>query len=215
MFQGIPQMSTEIAKFLLTTSFITAAPVSAETLVAGATYFDSLPTFDEVHDLTSIHDDQDISVLTDTGHIKQVKVDTTVVVLLSGTIPEEPAEFRFLSGPTTFWTFTKNITDLNQPIVVATPSPTPTSTSTSITSAAPSPTPTPIPVIVASGPSPTATPKATPTPAKATTKRRKHESDNPPDDDNGRRIWHKVNGKWKWYDKPVKRALPVEPQTNQ
>jgi hypothetical protein len=194
-------MSAEIAKLLLTATCLTAAPLCAETLVAGATYFDSLPTLAEVRELSAQHDDESIAILTENGHIKQTKSDMTVVILLSGSIPEEPAEFRFLNGPTTFWTFTKNVTGLSQPIATETPTPTP--------------------VIVASSPSPSATPEVTPTPtpAKAMAKRtpHKHESDNPPDDDNGRRIWHKVNGKWKWYDKPkpVRRALPVEPQTTQ
>jgi hypothetical protein len=44
---------------------------------------------------------------------------------------------------------------------------------------------------------------------------RRQENLSPLDDDNGRRIWHQVDGQWKWYPAnrhhvPVKKALPVQ-----
>jgi len=114
-----------------------------------------------------------------------------IILLTSGSTPEDPAEFRFLNGPTTYWTLTKNVTALSRPIP----------------SSPPVPTPTP-------------TPEATPPPTESPTPdskhyQRKNETNAPFDDDNGRRIWHKVNGKWKWYlanrhHVLVKKALPPD-----
>ena len=116
-----------------------------------------------------------------------------IVVLLSGSTPDDPAEFRFLNGPTTYWTLTRNVANLTRPIETSTPVPTATRTL--------EPKPTPVPTE-----SPTPTSKHY---------QRKHKSNAPFDDDNGRRIWHQVDGKWKWYpankhDVPVKKALPVD-----
>jgi hypothetical protein len=132
-----------------------------------------------------------------------------IVVLLSGSTPEDPAEFRFLNGPTTYWTLTRNVANLTRPIESSTPVPTATPTL--------KPKPTPVP---AESPTPTLIPKPTPVPTESPTPtskhyRRKHGSNAPFDDDNGRRIWHQVDGKWKWYsakkhDVPVKKALPVD-----
>jgi hypothetical protein len=65
--------------------------------------------------------------------------------------------------------------------------------------AKPTATSTPAPT-----PRPTATPKPTPVPTESPTPTskqnyRQHESNTPFDDDNGKRIWHQVDGKWKWY----------------
>ena len=59
---------------------------------------------------------------------------------------------------------------------------------------------------------PTPTPEQLPTPA-ARPRVREPESNDPTDDDNGRRIWHKVNGRWKWHPanrKPVNKAPSTE-----
>jgi len=183
-----------VAKFLFIALFITSAPVFADTLVAGSVYFDSVQTLNEVNKLSAQHDNEGIAKLTENGHIsKQTGGEMDIVVLLSGSTPDDPAEFRFLNGPTTYWTLTRNVANLTRPIEASTPVPTATRTL--------EPKPTPVPT---ESPAPT-----------SKHNQRKHESNAPFDDDNGRRIWHQVDGKWKWYpankhDVPVKKALPVE-----
>ena len=170
--------------------FITAVPVFADTLAAGAVYFDSVQTFNEVVKLSVQHDNEGIAKLIDNGHIKnQIGDEKNIVVLTTGSTPESPAEFRFVDGPTTYWTVTKNITGIAKPLPTATPAPTPES---------------------ASPPSPT--PAESPTPINKNG-RLQNESDAPLDDDNGRRIWHRVDGKWKWYPArrqhaPLKQTAP-------
>ena len=189
------------ATFVITTSifvalFITSVPVFADTLVVGSVYFDSEQTLKEVINLSAQHDNEGIAKLIQNGHISdQTREEKDIVVLISGSTPESPAEFRFLNGPTTYWTMTKNVANLAKPIPTPTPLPTPTST--------PVPTPTP---------APTESPTPTPT---SEHHRRQHESNAPFDDDNGQRIWHQVDGKWKWYPAnrhhlPVKKALPAD-----
>ena len=197
-----------VEKFLFIASFITSVPVFADTLLGGSVYFDSLQTLSEVNKLSAQHDNDGIAKLAENGHIRpQIATDVDVVVLLSGTTPEDPAEFRFLNGPTTYWTLTKNVANLSKPIAVSTPTPGP------IAVATPLPTATPT---LASAPAPTESPTAT-----YKHYQRQHESNAPFDDDNGRRIWHKVDGKWKWYlankhPAPAKKAIPADetPHTN-
>ncbi|MBV8214558.1 MAG: hypothetical protein JOZ08_15200 [Verrucomicrobia bacterium] len=196
-----------VAKFFFITSFITSAPAFADTLLTGSVYFDSLQTLREVNKLSAQHDNDGIAKLAENGHIRpQIATDMDIVVLLSGTIPEDPAEFRFLDGPTTYWTLTKNVANLSKPIAVSTPTP------RRIAAATPLPTATPT---LESPPERTESPTAT-----SKHYQRKHESDAPFDDDNGRRIWHKVDGKWKWYlaskhSAAAKKAVPAgdTPQT--
>ena len=182
-----------ITRSLFIAFFITSAPVFADTLVVGSVYFDSEQTLKEVINLSTLHDNEGIAKLIQNGHISdQTREEKDIVVLISGSTPESPAEFRFLNGPTTYWTVTKNVTNLAKPLPTSTPVPTPTST------------PTPAP-----------TESATPAPT-SEHHRRQHESNAPFDDDNnGRRIWHQVDGKWKWYPAnsrhvPVKKALPPD-----
>ena len=197
-----------VAKFLFIASFITSVTVFAETLLVGSVYYDSLQTLTEVNKLSAQHDNDGIAKLAENGHIRpQIATDMDIVVLLSGTTPEDPAEFRFLNGPTTYWTLTKNVANLSKPIAVSTPTPGP------IAVATPWPTATPT---LESVPAPTESPRAT-----SKHYQRQHESNAPFDDDNGRRIWHKVDGKWKWYlankhPAAEKKGLPAgeTPHTN-
>ena len=139
-------------------------------------YFDSEHTLKEVITLSAQHDNEGIAKLIKNGHISdRTREEMDIVVLLSGSTPESPAEFRFLNGPTTYWTVTKNVTTFAKRV----PTPTPEST-----------------------PPPT----ASPTPKQHN---RQNEGNAPSDDDNGKRIWHQVDGKWKWYP-ANKRHLPVK-----
>ena len=188
-----------VAKLLFIASFITSVPAFADTLLQGSVYFDSLQTLSEVNKLSAQHDNDGIAKLAENGHIRpQIATDMDIVVLLSGTTPEDPAEFRFLNGPTTYWTLTKNVANLTKPIAVSTPTSEP---------------------IAAASPLPTATPTLESETTESPTETSKHyhrqrESNASSDDDNGRRIWHKVDGKWKWYlankhPGAAKKALPA------
>jgi hypothetical protein len=181
-----------ITKSLFVALFITSIPALADTLLVGSVYFDSVQTFNEVIRLSAEHDNEGIAKLIENGHVSnKTDADIDIVVLTSGSTPESPAEFRFLNGPTTYWTLTSNVTNFTRPISSSTPVPTPTPT-----------------------PEPTGVPSESPTPT-AKHHQRQHESNAPFDDDNGQRIWHRVEGKWKWYPAnkhhiPVKKALPPD-----
>ena len=174
-------------------------PVFADTLLVRSVYFDSMQTLNEVIELSARHDNEGIAKLINSGHISsQTATEMDIVVLALGSTPDSPAEFRFLNGPTTYWTLTKNVTNLAKPIATPTPTPTPTPAST-----------LPTPAV-----EPTPTAAESPTPALKQSHRRK-ENLSPLDDDNGRRIWHQVDGQWKWYPAnrhqvPVKKALPAD-----
>jgi hypothetical protein len=173
-----------ITKSLFIALFLTSVPVFADTLVVGSMYFDSEQTLKEVINLSAQHDNEGIAKLIQNGHISDLtREEKDIVVLISGSTPESPAEFRFLNGPTTYWTLTKNVTNFAKPIPTPTPLPTPTPEST---------------------PLPTETPKPS-----SKQHNRQPENNAPFDDDNGKRIWHQVDGKWKWYP-ANKRQVPVK-----
>src|ERR1700737_2227168 len=159
-----------IAKFLFIALFITSVPVFADTLVVGSVYFDSVQTLKEVIKLSAQHDNEGIAKLIENGHISnQTGEKMDIVVLTSGSTPESPAEFRFLNGPTTYWTLTRNVTHVAKPITIT---------------------------------APVSTPAGKPAASLSTTSkhhRRRNESNAPLDDDNGQRIWHRVDGKRKSY----------------
>jgi hypothetical protein len=182
-----------ITKSLFIAFLLVCTPVFADTLLNRSVYFDSMQTLNEVIELSAQHDNEGIAKLINSGHISsQTATEMDIVVLVMGSTPESPAEFRFLNGPTTYWTLTKNVTNLTKPIATPTPTPTPTT---------PAVEPTPIAA-------------ESPTPAVRQSHRRQ-ESLSPLDDDNGRRIWHQVDGQWKWYPAnrhhvPVKKASPAD-----
>jgi hypothetical protein len=179
--------SLPVATFVLTRTLflallMTSAPAFADTLIVGAVYFDSEETFNQVINLSSQHDNEGIAKLIKNGHISdRTQEDQDIVVLTSASTPDSPTEFRFLNGPTTFWTLAKNVT--NSPKFLLTPTPVPLST--------PSPLSTP-------------TPESTPIPTEALTPSSKQHTrqrgiNTRFDDDNDKRIWHQVDGEWKWY----------------
>jgi len=181
-----------ITKSLFIALFLTSVPVLADTLVVGSMYFDSEQTLKEVINLSAQHDNEGIAKLIQNGHISDLtREEKDIVVLISGSTPESPAEFRFLNGPTTYWTLTKNVTNFAKPIPTPTPLPTPTST-------------------------PESTPLPTETPKPSSKQHNRQPENNAPfDDDIGKRIWHQVDGKWKWYPTnsrhvPVKKASPPD-----
>jgi hypothetical protein len=159
-----------VNKSLFVAFFITSVPVLADTLAIGTVYFDSAQTLQEVIKLSARGDNDSIAKLIDNGHIsKQTADEVDIVVLASGSTPESPAEFRFLNGPTTFWTLTRNVTHVAKPITIT---------------------------------APVSTPAGKPAASLTLTSkhhRRRNESNAPLDDDNGQRIWHRVDGKGKSY----------------
>jgi hypothetical protein len=171
--------------------FLLSGSVFADTLVSGSIYFDSQETLKEVVKLSAAKDNESILKLINDGHVsQQTNTDKDIVVLTIGLTSDSPAEFRFVNEPATYWTLTKFVSKE----VAAGPTPTPTPEQTA---------------------APAATPEAMATPTEKTEKRhwRESENNNPLDDDHGRRVWHKVDGRWKWYPvnrKPVKKALPPD-----
>jgi hypothetical protein len=181
-------MQVMITKSLFIALCITSVPVFADTLEVGTVYFDSEETLNKVIKLSAQHDNDAIAkLINQNGHVRnQTETDTNIIVLTTGSTPESPAEFRFVNGATTYWTLTKYVADVARPIPDSTPVPTPT--------------PEPVPVH---------------TESPTTHHSRLHESNSPFDDDNGQRIWHQVDGKWKWYPAnrhhvTVKKALPPD-----
>src|ERR1700731_3173612 len=115
-----------VNKSLFVAFFITSVPVLADTLAIGTVYFDSAQTLQEVIKLSAQGDNDSIAKLIDNGHIsKQTADEVDIVVLASGSTPESPAEFRFLNGPTTFWTLTRHVTHVAKPITITAPVSTP------------------------------------------------------------------------------------------
>jgi hypothetical protein len=189
-----------LSKFCLLTLFATSGPLFADTLLSGSIYFDSQKTLEEVVKLSVAKDNESILKLINSGHIsQQTEATKEIVILTTGLTSESPAEFRFTSEPTTYWTLTKFVTR----DAVAEPTPTPAPEQSSTPAETPERTSTP-------------TPAETPERASTRTERRhlRESKDNDPtDDDNGQRVWHKVDGRWKWYPadrKPVRKALPPD-----
>jgi hypothetical protein len=182
-------MPVMVAQFLFIALWITSVSVFADTLEGGTVYFDSEETLNEVIKLSAQHDNESIARLIQNGQVRnQTSADTNIIILTTGPTPESPAEFRFVNGSTTYWTLTKYVTNDTRLVPEATPVATPT--------LAPQPTP-----VHAGSPTIHHT--------------RPHESNSPFDDDNGQRIWHLVDGKWKWYPAnrhhvTVKKALPPD-----
>jgi hypothetical protein len=185
------------ATFVIIALFITSTRAFADTLVAGSVYFDSEQTLKEVINLSEQHDNEGIAKLIKNGHVSnQTGTEMDIAVLISGSTPESPAEFRFLNEPTTYWTLTRHIAHFTRPIATSAPVPTPT----------PTPEPKPLPTE-----SPTLTSKHY---------GRQHESNATFDDDNGQRVWRQVDGKWKLYPAnkhhvPVKKASSSQTSTAQ
>jgi hypothetical protein len=164
-------------KSLFIALFITSGPVFADTLVVGTVYFDSAQILQEVIKLSAQGDNNGLAKLIENGHIsKPTEDEVNIVILATGSTPESPAEFRFLNGPTTFWTLTRNVTSVGKPILTSTPVP-----------------------------RPTAVPAAS-----LTLTSRRHQRQHgitAPLDDNGQRLSHRVNDKWKGY--PANRDAPA------
>src|ERR1700722_20895676 len=184
-----------ITKTLFIALFMISAPAFADTLGVGAVYFDSEQTLNEVVKLSLQHDNEGIAKLIENGHVSsRTGTEMDIVVLITGSTPESPAEFRFLNGPTTYWTMTKNVANFVKPIANSTPV------------APPGPEVTPVPEV---------TPGPAESPPPPTKHHRKSQSHAPSVDDGGQRVWHQVDGKWKWYPAskhhvPVKKALPPD-----
>jgi hypothetical protein len=189
-----------LSTFCLITLFALSTPLFADTLLGGSIYFDSEKTLEEVVKLSAAKDNESILKLINNGHVSQQSEATKdIVILTTGSTSESPAEFRFASEPTTYWTLTKFVT--RETVVEPTPIPPPEQ----------SPTP-------AATPERSSAPTPAEAPERAFTRSERHhlrnsEDNAPADDDNGQRIWHKVDGQWKWYPahrKSMRKALPPD-----
>ena len=199
MQDALLQRSMKLFAILFLMMLVPAA--RGDMLVAGATYYDSENTLLEVQDLTRKKDNEGLLRLAGTNHVSDpVTQDRPIEILSRGNTPSSPAEFRFLDGPTTYWTQSKYVFDAASPV----------------SNPAPTPTPTPAPTLAI-----TPTPTPTPKPAEKIAKR------TPKEDPENDVVWHEVDGHMRWYNprihhpqefksKPKKRvrvlrAQPVEP----
>lgn len=225
---------------LLLACTLAAAPALGETLLSGAIYFDSKNTLLEVQDLLKAGDTNGLALLLKGNHISdKVPKDLEVILLLS--TPEGAVEFRFANDPTTYWTYARYIT-ANASKPAANPSPPPLPVSgpkstlpadlpssliasselpssdvatppTPAPTATPTPTPTPKPRVVLVMPK--QEPEEEDTDSRPPLRRKRHAPAS--DDEEGvpesAKVWHLVNGHWKWYDRrnlhEVRRAIPV------
>jgi hypothetical protein len=190
--KSLPAAAFALTRTLFLALLITSAPAFADTLIVGSVYFDSEETFNEVISLSLQHDNEGIAKLIENGHISDpTQEDRDIVVLTNSPTPDSPTEFRFLNGPTTFWTLANNITNLPKPLPTATPAP----RSTPAPLSTPSPLSTPTPQ-----PTPESTPLTTKTlPPSSQQHNRQRVNNTRFDDDHDKRIWRQVDGKWKWY----------------
>jgi len=171
----------------------TVCSTLSETLLQGAVYFDSRETLSQIQAFAARKANVEIERLIGEGRVsKPTQADQEVKVTLSGNSPTSPAEFSFNANPaTTYWTLSKFIVVYNR---------------------IPSPALAPTPKVQAA-PEPNEPNESAPTPKPKHRHRSKElASDGKPDSDGGRKIWHKVDGQWKWYPanrKPeVRRAIP-------
>src|SRR5258708_17822787 len=140
-----------------------ATPGVRETVLSGATYFDSENTLLEVQQLIKEENQDGLVRLFQGNHISaKLAQNLDIILVRSGLDPESPAEFRFANNPTTYWTFSKYVSN-DVKTTSASPTPTrglPGETGFGFTpTTGPGPTPTP-----ASTPSPASTPALMPTP---------------------------------------------------
>jgi hypothetical protein len=186
--KSLPAAAFALTRTLFLALLITSAPASAETLVVGSVYFDSEETFNEVISLSLQHDNDGIAKLIENGHISdRTPEDQEIVVLTKASTPDGPTEFRFLNGPTTFWTLANNVTNLPKPLTTTTAAPRSTPAPSSTPSPLSTPTPEPKPLLTKN------------TPPASQQHNRQRVNNARFDDDHDKRIWHQVDGKWKWY----------------
>jgi hypothetical protein len=172
-----------------------------QTLLAGSQYYDSFFTLAQVVIMQAAGDKEGLAWQAEHKHAMPAPESKPIIVIAHGAEPDSPTEFYFVgSGETHLWTFSSNVL---MPEQLPKPSA--------------SPTPAPSPAAAATTPSPTPMPKPTATPiaaedAKATKRRhRAKEAGGTPEEE---KVWHQIDGKWKWYDKRyhVPRAKPVNPE---
>jgi hypothetical protein len=143
-------------------------------LVKGAIYYDSEATLREVQAYTILRDNESIKEMTKLGHISERTPSARDILVFRGDhAPKDYVEFVFADDaiPTTYWTYSRFVSDRT----------TPTPTSSSTPSATPSSTPSP-------------TPSSTVSPVGS---RSKQKTEGPP---GGHKVWHTLpDGTRKWY----------------
>jgi hypothetical protein len=201
-------------------SFLLASlsPAAQEaTLLKGAVYYDSGAALREATAYGMLNDRDSISEMEKIGHIsaptkEEVKV---VLVTVTGTLPDSPAEFTFPEDPTTYWTLAKNLSLRN---------PQPAQAEASVS---PSPSASPSPADALSDREILGMPgeeKPSPEPNRIHKKRVRPKTEDKEEADGsrfGKKIWHTVDGHRRWYyekyppqkakEETVPRATLVQP----
>jgi hypothetical protein len=204
-------------------SFLLASPLPAAqeaTLLKGAVYYDSGAALREATAYGMLNDRDSISEMEKIGHIsaptkEEIKV---VLVTVTGTLPESPAEFTFPEDPTTYWTLAKNLSLRNpQPAQAE-------------ASASPSASPSPADALSARAKSDReilgmpGEEKPSSEPDRIDKKRVRPKTEDKEEEDGsrfGKKIWHTVDGHRRWYykkyppqkakEETVPRATLVQP----
>jgi hypothetical protein len=100
----------------------------AATLMKGAVYYDSQVTYREALAFSLLKDTEALTRLVKIGHISApTDTEQDVIVLYTGSDADSPAEFSFLSGPTTYWTLSKYLLNYSKTDITPTPSASPLS----------------------------------------------------------------------------------------
>jgi hypothetical protein len=209
--------------FLCSISISSLSPAAQEaTLLKGAVYYDSGAALREATAYGMLNDRDSISEMEKIGHIsaptqEEVKV---VLVTVTGTLPDSPAEFTFTEDPTTYWTLAKNLSLRNpQPAQAE-------------ASASPSPAVSPSPADALSARAKSdreilgmpGEEKPSPEPNRIHKKRVRPKTEDKEEEDGsrfGKKIWHTVDGHRRWYyekypsrkakEETVPRATLVQP----
>jgi hypothetical protein len=195
-----------VKKTLLFWLLLLPAGAESQTLLAGKQYYKDFRTLAQVVIMNDANDEGGIKYLTKRGLIKENPENRAIVIVSIGQENDSGCEFSFPESPVLYWTFTQNVSIQNSPALTPVPV------------LIPVPISVPSVISVPDPPRPTPTPKVvTQEPAKQPTQRVAHkhreepsrrEQDDTPEKD---KVWHQVNGKWKWYDKRnyAPRAQPV------
>src|SRR5260221_2764045 len=97
---------------LFLASALAATPGLSETLLSGATYFDSENTLLEVQQLIKEENQDGLVRLFQGNHISaKLAQNLDIILLRSALDPESPPELRFANNPPTYSTFSKYVSN--------------------------------------------------------------------------------------------------------
>jgi hypothetical protein len=222
----LPLFLCSISISFLLVSLLPAAQEA--TLLKGAVYYDSGAALREATAYGMLNDTDSISEMEKIGHIsaptkEEIKI---VLVTVTGTLPESPAEFTFPEDPTTYWTLAKNLSLRNPQPAQAEASASPSASAFPSASASPSPADA-LSARAKSDREILGMPgeeKPPPEPDRTHRKRVRPKTEDKEAEDGsrfGKKIWHTVDGHRRWYykkyppqktkEETVPRATLVQP----